>query len=172
MKYKRLTVDAVRYIIVHCSATPADMDIGSKEIDRWHRERGYFQIGYHAVIRRNGLVEAGRPIEMPGAHARGYNEISLGVCLVGGIEKLPDGKADPNYTREQLVALRRVLEEWKALCPNAEIIGHRDIWSPHDRLKECPSFDVKPWVAAGMPDFIAPQYDNVLPTVTVTAPRE
>lgn len=158
MKYKPLT--DVRYLIVHCAATSANLDIGAKEIDRWHRERGFFSIGYHYVIRRNGTVEDGRPLDQPGAHVRQYNSISLGVCLVGGVDgvdKNADGRitADEwvpqaNFTPEQIYMLRIVLDEWKVKWPNAEIVGHRDL----DSGKACPSFNVKKWLEQGRPDVL------------------
>jgi N-acetylmuramoyl-L-alanine amidase len=147
MKYIPLT--DVRYIVVHCAATPPSLDIGAREIDRWHRERGFFSIGYHGVIRRNGTLEDGRPLDTPGAHARGFNSVSLGVCLVGGVDKGgPEGQPQFNFTPEQMFMLRIVLDEWKAKWPDAEIVGHRDL----DAGKACPSFDVKKWVADGRPD--------------------
>ena len=63
-------------IIIHCTASPDYMDIGVKEIDRWHKDRGWSQIGYHYVVRRNGEIERGRPIEQQGAHAKGANQTS------------------------------------------------------------------------------------------------
>ena len=41
------------YIVIHCSATRPSQDIGVKEIDRWHRERGFIKVGYGTVIRWN-----------------------------------------------------------------------------------------------------------------------
>ena len=147
MKYKALT--DVRYLVIHCAATPAKMDIGVKEIDVWHRQRGFFSIGYHLVIRRNGAIEKGRPLDTPGAHAVGFNEISLAVCLVGGIN-VPgaDSKAENNFTPAQFGALAGVLRSWKQMYPNAEIVGHRDLPSRHAKLKACPSFDVAEWLEA------------------------
>jgi len=147
-KYKPLV--NVRYLVVHCAATPADMDIGAKEIDRWHRQRGFFEIGYHAVIRRDGTIEPGRSRDKPGAHAQGFNDRSLGVCLVGGCKRGEGGAlvADNNFTDAQFEALRGLLREWKAMHPDAEIVGHRDLPSPLARLKDCPSFDVKEWLEA------------------------
>jgi len=149
LKYIPLT--NVRYLVVHCAATPAKMDIGAKEIDRWHRERGFFSLGYHYVIRRNGTIEDGRPLDQPGAHVRQYNSVSLGVCLVGGVDKGgPEGKPEANFTPEQIYMLRIVLDEWKAKWPNAEIVGHRDL----DAGKACPSFNVKKWIEQGRPDVL------------------
>lgn len=148
MKYKPLT--DVRYLVVHCAATPADMDIGAKEIDLWHRQRGFFSIGYHTVIRRNGKLEQGRPIDRPGAHAVGFNEYSLAVCLVGGCKRGEGGAliTDNNFTPAQFDSLASVLRTWQALYPNAKIVGHCDLPSKHSKLKDCPSFDVAAWLSA------------------------
>jgi N-acetyl-anhydromuramyl-L-alanine amidase AmpD len=118
------------------------MDIGAKEIDRWHRARSFLKIGYHFVIRRDGTVEPGRGLEEPGAHAKGYNSRSVGVCLVGGVaedKKTPEN----NFTSEQMEALYTLLQELKATYTDAKIIGHRDV-NPH---KACPSFNVHEWMA-------------------------
>lgn len=127
-------------LILHCSATPPTMDIGVKEIDRWHRARGFFKIGYHFVIRRNGVVEKGRAIEEPGAHAKGYNHKSIGICLVGGDEDMTTN----DYTDAQWAALKALLDELHGSYPEAKIIGHNEV-NPH---KACPSFDVQEWLAS------------------------
>ena len=72
------------HIVIHCADTPDDRDVEMAEIKRWHvEERGWDDIGYHFVIRRNGLVEVGRDIKLQGAHAKAVNGSSVGVCLVG-----------------------------------------------------------------------------------------
>ena len=71
-------MNPLKYLVVHCSATPASRDIGAKEIDLMHRQKGWRCIGYHYVIRRDGRVEAGRPENEPGAHVEGHNGHSLG----------------------------------------------------------------------------------------------
>ena len=71
----------INRIVVHCSATPPDLDVGVYEIDHWHRERGFNSIGYHEIIRRNGFLEMGRPLKTIGAHVKGYNEDSIGICI-------------------------------------------------------------------------------------------
>ena len=68
------------HIVIHCAATPDDRDVTAADIKRWHVEdNGWDDIGYHFVIRRNGLVEAGRDIKMSGAHARAVNGRSVGI---------------------------------------------------------------------------------------------
>lgn len=74
-------------IIVHCSATKAGQDFTAADIDRWHRERGFNGIGYHYVIRLDGRLEKGREIDLPGAHCKGWNERSIGLCYIGGLDE-------------------------------------------------------------------------------------
>ncbi len=129
-------------IVVHCSATRPDQDIGAAEIRRWHVEdNGWSDIGYHQVIRRNGSIELGRDLRQSGAHAKGFNRNSIGVCLVGGVNFVHD--PDDNFTDKQYTSLGITLEYWKRIYPQAEIVGHRDL---PDVSKACPSFDVAAWL--------------------------
>ena len=140
MSFKQLR--SVDYIVVHCAATRPSLDIGAQEIRRWHMQKGWFDIGYHKVIRRDGKIEVGRESTVPGAHARGFNERSLSVCLVGGVAE--DGKTvEDNFTDEQYASLWFVLLNWKSKYPDAEIVGHRDLPGVN---KGCPSFDVRAWL--------------------------
>ena len=74
-------------IIVHCSATKAGQDFTAADIDCWHRERGFNGIGYHYVIRLDGKLEKGRDVSLAGAHCRGWNERSVGICYIGGVDE-------------------------------------------------------------------------------------
>lgn len=68
-------------IVLHHSASP---DVSAATIHAWHLARGWAGIGYHFVIRKNGDIERGRPLEMIGAHAgSGVNGSSIGICLSG-----------------------------------------------------------------------------------------
>lgn len=71
-------------LILHCSATPEGKDFSTTDIDRWHKARGFKMIGYHYVIRLDGTIEQGRPLEMTGAHCKGHNAHSIGICYIGG----------------------------------------------------------------------------------------
>lgn len=131
----------IKHIIVHCAYTPPSMDIGVKEIDSWHRKRGWLGCGYHAVITRAGVVELGRPSDKSGAHVRGMNSVSRGICLVGGMNRSKDAP-EINYTDEQYEALRLLINQWKDnLYPIAKVSGHTD-W---DKNKTCPNFDAAHW---------------------------
>lgn len=133
----------INLIIIHCAATYPRMDIGVKEIRQWHmRDNGWSDIGYHYVIRRDGALETGRPLERAGAHCQGKNAGSIGICLVGGLEKTPAGKSVPaaNFTNAQYAALHKLLQELAEKFPGAEIRGHQDF-----ARKACPCFDVAAW---------------------------
>ena len=125
------------------------MDIGVKEINLWHKQRGFFNIksglsiGYHYVIRRDGTIENGRPITEAGAHAKGYNANSIGICLVGGIDN--NGKAENNFTAAQWQSLLKlVIEKAKSYhVARKAIIGHNQV-----AKKDCPCFSVPKWIEA------------------------
>ena len=127
----------MKKIIIHCSATPEGREHTVKDIDTWHRQRGFAQIGYHYVINLKGEILQGRPLTLAGAHTVGHNTDSIGICYIGGMSK--DMKL-PKDTRtyEQKEALMRLLRELKKQYPKAQIFGHRDFAN-----KACPSFDAK-----------------------------
>jgi N-acetylmuramoyl-L-alanine amidase len=145
------------YIVVHAAATKPSLDIGRRQIREWHIAKGWADIGYSLVIRRNGLLEAGRHVDDVGAHVAGHNTTSVGICLVGGLyqtgaEAVDD--FDGLYTKEQGSALLNALHFYKGLYPSATILGHRDLSPDKDMdgkieqsewLKTCPGFDVRAW---------------------------
>lgn len=129
----------MKAIIFHCSDTPKEMDIGAEEIRRWHTDpkpkgNGWLDIGYHFVIRRNGLIEVGRPVGIDGAHVKGHNIDTIGICMVGG-------KGGVNFTKEQWSAAEELTKKLKDRYPEAEVKGHRD----YDDGKDCPFFDAGAW---------------------------
>jgi N-acetylmuramoyl-L-alanine amidase len=136
-------------IIVHCSFTkPRENQsprIGVAEIRRWHTDpkpkgRGWRDIGYHYVIKRDGTLQLGRPISQTGAHVRGHNLTSIGICLVGGMDKRT-GKAVDDYTDEQWQTLTMVVGGLTNQFHGSKVSGHND-WT---NAKTCPNFDVKLW---------------------------
>lgn len=129
-------------IFVHCSATKPSMDVGVREISQWHREQGWLAIGYHFVIRRDGTIEEGRPVDVVGSHVKDWNSKSVGVCLVGGIDD--KGKFEANFTPAQMQSLKEKLADLKDMYPDAEIKAHHDI-AP----KACPSFNLSRWLKTG-----------------------
>lgn len=120
----------IKVLVVHCSDTSDDEKLTAKDIHKMHLGFGWEGIGYHKVIKRDGIIENGRPEYWVGAHAMGINNHSLGVCLIGR----------NNFNTEQFNSLKKVLKIWKQQYPNAIIKGHRDAILTN---KTCPNFDVK-----------------------------
>tara|TARA_R110002020_G_scaffold206024_1_gene411025 strand:- start:208 stop:609 length:402 start_codon:yes stop_codon:yes gene_type:complete len=116
-------------IIVHHSASPA---VSMEKIEEWHNERGYNGIGYHFVIQAGGLVRLGRELGRTGAHCKGYNTGSIGVCVVGSFE---DGTPVPGSQWAALVALVGDLVRQYGLTPG-DVYGHKELGSTL-----CPGFD-------------------------------
>ena len=126
----------IKEIIIHCTATPEGRDVTVKEIDAWHKQRGWQGVGYHYVIYLDGSIHTGRDINKIGAHCSGHNKNSIGICYVGGVDK--NMKPKDTRTPEQKEALIHLLKELKTIYPNAVIFGHRDFAN-----KACPCFDAK-----------------------------
>lgn len=138
-------------IIIHCAATPNGQWHSVDEIDQWHQQRGFkrsdefrkkynpelLAIGYHFIIYPNGAVATGRHLDEVGAHAKGFNSKTLGVCLIG----------TNKFTLKQWESLRDNIRGSLKRYPAARIIGHRDLPNVH---KECPGFNVKDWLANDM----------------------
>ena len=133
------------FIVIHCSATSEKQNFGAADIDKWHRSKGWACIGYHYVIKRDGTLEVGRKESQVGAHVADWNSVSLGICLIGGIDADDPTKAEDNYTPEQWTSLIKLLKDLKTRYPKAKIQGHRDFPKV---AKACPCFDVKTWLAA------------------------
>lgn len=133
---------AINKIILHCSAS----SFGSADvIDRWHKERGWSGCGYHYVVCNgyenkgdefeenvmNGEIQVGRDLEVAGAHARGYNADSIGICMIGTNE----------FTEEQFTSLGSLVIGMMTqfdLSPE-DVLGHYQV-DTHG--KTCPNFDI------------------------------
>ena len=126
----------IRRLIIHCAATKPQADIGASEIRRWHVEgRRWSDIGYHGVIRRNGALEAGRPIHRIGAHVLGQNRDSIGLCLVGGYGSSADDEFEANFTPYQRVTLSGLIRAAQGF--GLSVHGHNEF-----AAKACPGFRV------------------------------
>lgn len=123
-------------IIIHCSAVRPDQTSSARQIDQWHRARGWKMIGYHYVIRRDGTVEKGRPEEMVGAHTLHINKGSIAICYEGGLDT--HGHPADTRTPEQKIALRELIRELKTRYPNATVHGHNEF-----AQKACPCFPAR-----------------------------
>lgn len=140
----------IDYIVLHCSATRKGQKVTVKDIEKWHRDRGFRTIGYHYVIYEDGTIVPGRPLDQVGAHVTGYNANSVGICYIGGLNK--QGKAEDTRTPEQKASLLELLRELRGRFPMAAIAGHRDfspdkngngVIEPFEYIKQCPCFDAK-----------------------------
>lgn len=132
-----------KYIAIHCSATGPKQNIGAADIDKWHRAKGWACIGYHRVIKRDGTVEQGRADDVIGAHVENWNSVSIGICMVGGVDANDIKKAENNFTPAQFESLKKVLHELVGKYPGVTIQGHKDFPKV---AKACPSFDVAEWL--------------------------
>lgn len=147
----------INLIVIHCTASANGKPVSRETVDQWHKARGFQGIGYHWLIQPDGTVDRGRLEETPGAHAKGFNAHSIGVCLVGGIGG-PDRQNPGLYTRAQWEALRLLVLELLERYPTARVVGHRDLSpdldgdgevEPNEWLKLCPAFPVAAWMDGG-----------------------
>ena len=121
----------INKLVIHCSDTDDSLDFSARDIREWHLKRGWSDIGYHYVIRRNGRVETGRPLEIKGSHVRGENSDSIGICLVGRSE----------FDSKQMAAVKDLV---RAMCtvynldPTEDVYGHYEF----DINKTCPNLDM------------------------------
>lgn len=142
-------------IIIHCSATAEGKDFRAKDIEQWHKQQGFgfttppgiknpsnfSHIGYHYVIDLDGFVEYGRPMELQGAHCKGQNSSSVGICYIGGLDS--EGNPKNTMTPEQEKSLVALIYELLAAHPNLSVHGHNEF-----AAKACPCFDVQRWAQA------------------------
>ena len=127
----------INKIIIHCSATPEGKAFSVEDIRRWHLQRGFADIGYHFVMYLDGTVNVGRPLAKAGAHCKGNNAHSIGVCYIGGVAT--DGKTPKDTrTEAQKRSLVRLITELRQQFPNASVHGHREFAN-----KACPSFNAR-----------------------------
>lgn len=129
-------------IVIHCSATTPGMNTEIEDIHEWHlmekirSPRG--RTGYHFVIHRDGSIHKGRDLMEMGAHARGYNDRSVGICLSGGLNE--EFEPESNFTPAQWASLEILVRGLMHKLFIPKVIGHNEISN-----KACPSFDVQEW---------------------------
>lgn len=145
---------ALKYLIIHCTATPEGRDVTGDDIRRWHTApksrggRGWKQVGYTDLIRLDGQVERLArnnedalvdAFEVTNG-ASGYNSVARHIVYAGGVDA--GGKPKDTRTDAQREALKRYVRDFHERFPQVRIIGHRDVNSN----KACPSFDVGAWL--------------------------
>ena len=136
-------------IVIHCSATREDRDFTENALEIAHRRRGFKGIGYHFYIRKNGDIKTTRPIERIGAHAKGYNAHSIGICYEGGLDA--NGRPKDTRTLWQKHSLQVLVKALLADYPDSKACGHRDLSpdlngngeiEPEEWVKACPCYNV------------------------------
>ena len=139
----------IDYIVVHCSATREGCTLTPEALEAEHRRRGFRTTGYHYYIRRDGATVPTRPLELAGAHTKGYNKHSIGICYEGGLDTA--GRPKDTRTPEQRSALRLLVHQLLQQFRNARVCGHRDLSpdldgdgtvEPREWVKQCPCFEV------------------------------
>lgn len=140
----------INLLVIHCSATRADRSLTSFDLDTMHRRRGFNGTGYHYYIRRDGTLFFTRPLERIGAHAKGFNEGSVGICYEGGLDC--EGRPADTRTPEQRAVLLLLVAQLLEKFPGSRVCGHRDLSpdrngngeiEPEEWIKSCPCFEVK-----------------------------
>ncbi len=138
----------ITLIILHCSGTKTTQHYTFSQCKADHLRRGWKDIGYHYYITRDGQVHEGRPLLQVGAHCKGHNQHSIGICYEGGLDAA--GYACDTRTKAQRQSMRALLERLTDQFPSAIIMGHRDLSpdldgngriEPNEWLKQCPCFD-------------------------------
>lgn len=135
----RQTKRNINLIVLHCYGTKEGQNFTVKDVDKWHKQRGWKKIGYHYVIDLDGTIHKGRDESEIGAHATGYNAYSLGISYCGGCDK--NGKAKDTRTKEQkesmLKLVHDLLKKYNLTLENVKC---------HNQLckngKQCPSFSI------------------------------
>jgi len=130
-------VRTINKVILHCSDTIEGAHINVDTIRQWHEARGWDDIGYHYVIYLDGTIHKGRDLDIVGAHCRGNNKDSIGVCYIGGRSAKENKPAD-TMTAEQELGWLQLWYALKTLFGNIKLHGHNEFSE-----KACPSFDVQ-----------------------------
>lgn len=117
-------------IVIHCTASPDSLDIGVREVRQWHIDRGWTDIGYHILVRRSGVAEAGRSYDKVGAHVAGHNSDSLGIVWVGQ-DQIAQKQMDT-----LLVIVRGLMHQYNLSVD--DVYGHYEL----DSKKTCPNLDM------------------------------
>ncbi len=135
MKRKR-----TKYLVIHCADTPNGSTLyGIEDVRRWHKARGFTDVGYHQVIHVDGSHHQGREDDEKGAHCWGINGVSVGICLMGKDE----------FTLHQWQTLAGLFLYYREKYPGIKVIGHRDKDYRIFNRKTCPGFGVGEWLAGG-----------------------
>ncbi|WP_294478642.1 N-acetylmuramoyl-L-alanine amidase [uncultured Bacteroides sp.] len=112
----------IKLLVIHCSATRCNAPFSVEQLRLCHLQRGFTDIGYHFYITRNGELHHCRPVSEPGAHVRGFNRHSIGICYEGGLDE--EGRPTDTRTQAQRLSLIDLLTILRYQYPEAQILGH------------------------------------------------
>ena len=121
-------------IVIHHTGNPTDDDLSAEEIHESHKAQGWTGIGYHFVIRKDGTIELGRPVDTVGAHAYGYNSHSIGIHVCGNFEI---GEPTPEQIESCSILVGWLTEQYGLEVDGNHVVGHRDLMAtacPGDTL--------------------------------------
>jgi N-acetyl-anhydromuramyl-L-alanine amidase AmpD len=130
---------AVRFLVLHCSATKVTSNYTAEQLERDHKRRGFRTVGYHFYVRKDGTVTKHRGLLEVGAHCKPYNRCSIGICYEGGLDEA--GKPCDTRTVAQTEQLQLLFMRLHKLFPQAQVCGHRDL--PGTTPKDCPCLDTQ-----------------------------
>ena len=145
----RKTKRPINEIIIHCAATPEGREVSVKTIDSWHRQRGWSGIGYHYVVHLDGSISRGRPVHKTGAHVRGKNTGTIGICYVGGTAAHSVKVPKDTRTPAQKKALYNLTLDLAKMYNVKKVSGHDQYAN-----KACPSFSVRNDPLGNIPNII------------------
>jgi N-acetyl-anhydromuramyl-L-alanine amidase AmpD len=131
----------IRWLTIHCSATPEGRDVSPQTIASWDKAK-FGQESYHWIVTLDGAMHRRLKDTERGAHVGGHNTGNIGVCYVGGMDKLMH-RARDTRTEMQKRSLLTLIRTYRARYPGIKILGHRD-WA--GVKKDCPSFSVEDWM--------------------------
>ena len=137
LEYRKRT-DGI--VIHHVGNT--DRNVNSAAIHRWHLQNGWKGIGYHYIIRKDGTIERGRPLDTTGAHCYNQNEHTVGICVVGNFELSRPTQAQFRAA-EQLIGA--VCGIYGIIPTDQTVVGHK-----YYNRTDCPGLYLQQWV----PDII------------------
>ncbi len=139
-------------VLHHADAASCSVE----DIHRWHLANGWIGCGYHFLVRKDGTVWQGRPIDWIGAHAKGVNEISVGVCFEGSY-----GSKDTQMPAVQLQVGKELVSYLMLLYPEASVKRHKDYCSTDCPGKYFPFDEIAPGETG--PDETVPTEQEPIP---------
>lgn len=116
--------DSTTSIVIHHTGNPTDDDLSAEQLHRSHLNLGWAGVGYHFIVRKDGSIELGRPVECVGAHAEGFNYCSIGIHICGNFNLAEPTEAQINVL-PQLIA--DICDAYGLIASADIVVGHRDL---------------------------------------------